>query len=237
MIRAVLISVAFLGLTLGLILMQPSQDKTIVQDDTYPQDDQVSRAQNEFEALQELSGGIDNLSSSLADIRPEPRPATEPATPFATVAPAEVQAPAPLPDPARVLSAQPAPALSEPPAQAASDLERLIVNALTQGQSEAYIDALVNDAARKGAVEVPETLITEDGRVDTTSLLMVLSAGATGPTPGQDYEVQPGDSLASISYRFYGRTDHAVDIYNANRDVLRSPAHLEVGVTLKIPVL
>lgn len=56
-----------------------------------------------------------------------------------------------------------------------------------------------------------------------------------GPTSGRTYTVQPGDTLGKISKRFYGTSRRYMEIYNANRDVLRSPSQVEVGQTLRIP--
>lgn len=49
------------------------------------------------------------------------------------------------------------------------------------------------------------------------------------------YIVQPGDTLGSISRRFYGTTARYMDIYNANREQLSSPNSVTVGQTLRIP--
>lgn len=49
------------------------------------------------------------------------------------------------------------------------------------------------------------------------------------------YVVQPGDTLSKISLRFYGTTSRYMDIYEANRDRLSSPASVSVGQELKIP--
>ena len=56
-----------------------------------------------------------------------------------------------------------------------------------------------------------------------------------GPVSGRTYVVQPGDTLGKISRRFYGTSRRYMDIYNANRDILRSPSSIEVGQTLRIP--
>lgn len=58
-----------------------------------------------------------------------------------------------------------------------------------------------------------------------------------GSSPGQsrEYTVQSGDSLYSISRKFYGVTSRYMDIYQANRDTLPSPHALRVGQTLRIP--
>lgn len=52
---------------------------------------------------------------------------------------------------------------------------------------------------------------------------------------GQTYVVQPGDTLSKISVRFYGTSSRYMDIYNANRSSLSSPANISVGQELIIP--
>lgn len=52
---------------------------------------------------------------------------------------------------------------------------------------------------------------------------------------GQTYVVQRGDTLGKISLRFYGTTRRYLDIYNANRDILKSPSSIAVGQRLRIP--
>lgn len=146
-------------------------------------------------------------------------------------------------------------------------LEDLIVQALRQGQSDAHIDVLLNEAAAQGRIEVPESLVTSDGRVDTKTLLMtlvqksddtvshdvaILTAAANGvdlsaaskpradvrPVPRNEvYVVQAGDSLAAIAFRYYGETSAYRDIFAANTDVLSSPDMIRIGQRLRIPTL
>jgi hypothetical protein len=49
------------------------------------------------------------------------------------------------------------------------------------------------------------------------------------------YTVQAGDSLASISRRFYGTPQHWKKIYMANQAILTSPDAIKPGITLSIP--
>lgn len=54
--------------------------------------------------------------------------------------------------------------------------------------------------------------------------------------PGRRYQVVRGDSLKSISVRFYGAADRWKAIYDANRGILESPnAPLRAGKILTIP--
>jgi 2',3'-cyclic-nucleotide 2'-phosphodiesterase/3'-nucleotidase len=52
---------------------------------------------------------------------------------------------------------------------------------------------------------------------------------------GQKYTVEDGDTLMSLSRRFYGTGDKFNVIYNANRDQLRAPDRLRAGMVLTIP--
>jgi tetratricopeptide (TPR) repeat protein len=49
------------------------------------------------------------------------------------------------------------------------------------------------------------------------------------------YTVQSGDTLSTISARFYGTPSRWIDIYQANRDRLSSENALRVGQSLRIP--
>lgn len=143
-------------------------------------------------------------------------------------------------------------------------LQSLIVAALRDGQSDEYIDSLVNEAAANGRVAVPEVMVTSDGRVDTSVLLSnlvthaVIASGGEIPLPdvnpmdnpgvevrvvqrAQDsvqarfYTVQAGDSLGAIAIKFYGRVDYFDRIYAANRQTLSSPDMIRTGQRLVIP--
>jgi len=57
---------------------------------------------------------------------------------------------------------------------------------------------------------------------------------APPPAP-RTYRVASGDTLSRISSRYYGTATRWQDIYNANRDQLRNPDVLPLGVELKIP--
>ena len=50
------------------------------------------------------------------------------------------------------------------------------MQALAEGQSNAYIDALLNTAAGRGEMSVPVALQTASGRLDTDTLLLGLAS-------------------------------------------------------------
>ncbi|UYV37869.1 LysM peptidoglycan-binding domain-containing protein [Rhodobacteraceae bacterium D3-12] len=151
-----------------------------------------------------------------------------------------------------------------PAANKNTSLETLISQALTQGKSDAYLDALLNEAAAAGLVAVPAALQTNDGKVDTATLIATLikqtpaDPNAAPPLEsfasgkgvevrvvqraGQTrqynfYTVQSGDSLGSIARKFYGDARFHTKIFEANRQFLASPNKIRPGQRLSIPKL
>lgn len=66
-------------------------------------------------------------------------------------------------------TAAPAAAAADPAESTA--LFKMVMTAAAQGQSEAYIDQMVNGAYERQEITVPASLIRADGRVDTATLL------------------------------------------------------------------
>lgn len=61
------------------------------------------------------------------------------------------------------------------------------------------------------------------------------SQATQSPAEAGVYEVKSGDTLSKISREVYGTSTRYMDIFNANRDLLRSPADLKPGQKLRIP--
>jgi nucleoid-associated protein YgaU len=57
------------------------------------------------------------------------------------------------------------------------------------------------------------------------------------PVEGQRHTVTEGETLFSLARRYYHDENKFVDIYRANREVLRSPDPLTPGTVLTIPRL
>ena len=64
---------------------------------------------------------------------------------------------------------------------------------------------------------------------------MVTSEAPSPASAPRTYTVQSGDTLSTISKRFYGTPSRWIDIYQANRDRLPSENALRVGQTIRIP--
>jgi nucleoid-associated protein YgaU len=55
------------------------------------------------------------------------------------------------------------------------------------------------------------------------------------PDPVDTHVIADGDTLFTIAQKHYGDGDRFFELYQANRDVLKSPDRLPVGATLKVP--
>ncbi len=98
------------------------------------------------------------------------------------------------------------------------------------------------DRLRPGrTIRVPLDPSNIQGRVVTVEREVEAPAEAAAPKPPEsapkesEYTVQPGDSLARISRRFYGSERYVDLIFGANRDRLRSRDEVRAGQVLRIP--
>ena len=66
-------------------------------------------------------------------------------------------------------------------------------------------------------------------------------SSSTAPSPAQGggtgatYVVKPGDSLSKIARHHYGDASQWHKIYEANKDRIHDPDHIEPGWTLRLP--
>lgn len=126
-----------------------------------------------------------------------------------------------------------------PTANRDGDIEKMIGAAIQQGQSPAYIAALVKGTIT-GDAPSPAPRLVHDGSVDIGSLVGTLGApstAASGLVNPVTYTVQAGDTLPSISYRFYGSTAHGTQLIGANPDSFTNGPALAIGQRLVIPTL
>ncbi|HGG04644.1 MAG TPA: LysM peptidoglycan-binding domain-containing protein [Aliiroseovarius sp.] len=49
------------------------------------------------------------------------------------------------------------------------------------------------------------------------------------------YTVAPGDSLAALAVKFYGRAGAYPMLFEANKDILSAPDMIRIGQKLRIP--
>lgn len=134
------------------------------------------------------------------------------------------------------------------PAQPYSgDLDRIdlveLVRALKQ-ENESLKRDLV--AAEKRVSQLENVLVqarrmpSPQAQTTTTSREQAPRSTAASPPPDPEevprrYTVQSGDTLSTISRRFYGTPSRWVDIFQANRDRLSSENALRVGQEIRIP--
>jgi nucleoid-associated protein YgaU len=51
----------------------------------------------------------------------------------------------------------------------------------------------------------------------------------------QWHDVQPGDTLSRIAQKYYGDPSLYIEIFEANKDILKDPNRIQVGQRLRIP--
>lgn len=269
-VRMLVIGAAFLTVTLGLILLQPgTEQKGAAETPAAPL---LAQNSEEDEALSMiLEETVTRSNTSLTEALPSEGDALEASTAQVLAAlqtPSAANQPQ-APDHAndmRALTSNIVASLGGVTPEITDDMEtveRLVVQALRQGQSDAYIDALLNEAAAVGGIEVPSAMKTSAGRVDTPTLIAALVSKSIpaeqrpvvkpvaqadgvevravkrdGATVQQNvYTVQRGDSLGAIAQRIYGDAGLFGAIFDANRSLISSPDQIRVGQRLTIPDL
>lgn len=142
--------------------------------------------------------------------------------------------------------------------------QQLMLRPVNLELSRGFLKDLLQAAADRGEVTFPDGLSTADGTVDLDTMLFNLvqdRLAGDGTIDGakaaremarrafeaaglqtadevqgeRSYVVEPGDSLAYISLKFYGRPGAYVRIFEANRGVLKSPDQIRIGQRLVIP--
>ena len=103
---------------------------------------------------------------------------------------------------------------------------------------------LAAGAAKKSQAELLAGLIkrkSTDGpeakrpRPDSAPVVAAPVAPPPAPAPARRHVVAKGDTLQSISLRYYGTRSRFRDIYAANRDIMPNEGTLRIGMELKIP--
>lgn len=111
------------------------------------------------------------------------------------------------------------------PAREAEDMALVVQEAPEVEEPEAeLLEAALDDAVTRAEAPDMMDLQAEERRV---------VAPLTEPVT---HVVQPGESLQSIAYEFYGVTSRYMLIFEANRKILPSPDELWAGQRLTIPV-
>ncbi|MGC6424988.1 MAG: LysM peptidoglycan-binding domain-containing protein [Lentimonas sp.] len=114
-------------------------------------------------------------------------------------------------------------------------LKRDLVNAEARVKQ---LESLVGAGRRSAPVET--TTVVPSSNRQLVSTVRVQPPVATTHTPDparvpRTHTVQPGDTLSTISSRYYGTPSRWNDIFQANRDGLRNENALKVGQVIRIP--
>jgi hypothetical protein len=229
MIRAVLITIAFLGITTALLAFQPGHKNSNYVKVIEPSPVTQYTPEEEVSRSFALMSGTDIKSASSPTLS-----LSEPSASIRKVNPVTLST---LQNGPKLQGTASRPTIRSNPA--VGGLLDLISAALEQKMTGAQIDLLLDQAEASGAITVPSGWRTAEGKLDTTMLLAALanSAEIISLREGRTHEVRPNESLAGIAYYYYGDPSALEDIFWANRDKLKNPDSVLAGLTLYIPVL
>lgn len=174
-----------------------------------------------------------------------PAPITE-AGPDAT--PAHVQPPRPV-EPQRLpMDPRPAPPPAAPPpsAEPRAIPPQFTTYTVQPGDTLASIAARQLGSARHATAIAKANPFKDPQRLRAGDKIQIprdpenIQGRDTGPAPdpaagAREYKVESGDTLSSISKKFYGTVKHAELIFEANRGSLRSADDIREGQKLIIP--
>ncbi len=143
-----------------------------------------------------------------------------------------------------------------------SSLASLVSEATSQGKSTKNVELLIKEAIGSSSRNLPAALKNKDGSLDISSLLTSVVNRANRVRSGGSGEssylsaieeegdgtaitadqasirfitVKRGDTLSSISFAAYGDSLEYPRIFKANRNLIRNPNVLSIGIQLRIP--
>ena len=119
-------------------------------------------------------------------------------------------------------------------------IERVLATSLNEGTLIGHAEALrlkQENADLRAQVATLKTSLAVASASTATTAGKTADRDARGrPAPGtRTYQVQPGDTLASIARKFYRSKERAKDIQDANQNSISDPRKLKTGQTLIIP--
>ena len=82
---------------------------------------------------------------------------------------------------------------------------------------------------------IKEKAVLAAGNIEGISKIEDYVTVAQEQPKAQFHEVVAGETLSQISKRYFGDTNHFMDIYEANKPLLKDPDHIYPGQTLRIP--
>jgi nucleoid-associated protein YgaU len=123
--------------------------------------------------------------------------------------------------------------------------------ARTRGKEETSPMPAVSTSAAEAlppAFQPPKPLVSTPGRASTDPVICPSPAAPELPKPPaaepvkpkpeeppKTYTVVPGDNLYGISQKLFGTARHVERIYQANRDRIKDPNTLQIGINLRVP--
>lgn len=92
-----------------------------------------------------------------------------------------------------------------------------------------------NEKLKREVAELSRINKVNEVPVSNSTSLTSTKTVSTGPKNTTTYVIKANDTLSSISRKFYGTDSRKTEIFNANKNKIKNPSKLVVGVTIEIP--
>jgi nucleoid-associated protein YgaU len=213
LIRMALMGIAFIALTVILIVFQPGSPRN-------------AQTTLDIEATTSVTRVADPLTAAPADTTP-----VEPA--LVTV---ETQVPVETPIPTLPQIAATTNASEQP-----TNMRDMTFSAISNLKSVTTGEAPAPGQPGSLLYSVVKRSIANEARTQTTppAVTQIEPVSTTRPRAPKAgaYFVRPGDTLLSIANEVYGDTSMSAEIYRQNTNIISSPDSLKPGMVLKLPTL
>lgn len=100
-----------------------------------------------------------------------------------------------------------------------------------------YDNGIVTLKGNPSSQEALEKAVLMAGNVEGVSEVQYEEvAGDTPPVKVEYYEIVSGDTLSGIAKKYYGNASEYMQIFEANREVIKDPDKIYVGQKIRIPL-
>jgi NitT/TauT family transport system substrate-binding protein len=125
----------------------------------------------------------------------------------------------------------------DPKARSARPEQFVNLSFLKELDSSGFIDRLYKATPALGIERKPKVTVTlprEPAEKKATARAPA-PAGARPPVDGQEYTIQPGDTLSRLAGQFYGAVNKWPKIYEANTKTIKNPHYIYIGQKIVVP--
>jgi nucleoid-associated protein YgaU len=106
---------------------------------------------------------------------------------------------------------------------------------LKELDSSGFIDRLYKATPALSIDRKPKVTVTPPREPVEKKATARAPATTKTPVEGQEYTIQPGDTLSRLAGQFYGAVNKWPKIYEANTKTIKNPDYIYIGQKIVIP--